>query len=221
MENAFIRVQTLKVDTNRQLLEHYKYKIQFKEQLEDNEWKLHFCRGVIQSLVEAEDYLSDGDSVQALMRLQTRRVEVHKELSENFQAKVLLGQQVNKLKSQVIYLKGQLDAGKDVGQQLGECTAKLSDLQEIAQQNEEELHFRRGVTASEDEIERILNESVNPETVQGRVETSPGSVGPNFTGQAMQKPDKVEFPDNAPEDTVYPEYDAGDNQHVPLKEVLW
>ena len=57
MERALMRLQTLRVDTHRQLSEHFKVKVQLKEQIEDNECKLHFCRGVVAALDELEKIL--------------------------------------------------------------------------------------------------------------------------------------------------------------------
>ena len=59
MERALMRLQTLRVDTHRQLSEHFKVKVQLKEQIDDNECKLHFCRGVVAALDELEKILTE------------------------------------------------------------------------------------------------------------------------------------------------------------------
>ena len=60
MEKALLRLQTLRVDTHRQLAEHFKAKVQLKEQMDDNEWRLHFCRGVIAGLDEMEKVITES-----------------------------------------------------------------------------------------------------------------------------------------------------------------
>ena len=57
MEQSLMRVQSIRVDTHRQLSEHFKFKVQLKEQMGDNEARLHFCRGVISALDEVEKIL--------------------------------------------------------------------------------------------------------------------------------------------------------------------
>ena len=60
MERALMRLQTLRVDTHRQLSEHFKVKVQLKEQMDDNECRLHFCRGVIAGLDEMEKVINES-----------------------------------------------------------------------------------------------------------------------------------------------------------------
>ena len=59
MEAILMRIQTLKVDTNRTLDMHFKVKLQLEEQLEDNEVKLHFCRGVMGACDEIEKFIQE------------------------------------------------------------------------------------------------------------------------------------------------------------------
>ena len=63
LEQVLMRIQTLKVDTARTLDMHFKVKLQLEEQLEDNEVKLHFCRGVLGGCDEIEKFIqeSSGD----------------------------------------------------------------------------------------------------------------------------------------------------------------
>ena len=59
MEAILMRIQTLKVDTSRTLDMHFKVKLQLEEQLEDNEVKLHFCRGVVEACSEMEKFINE------------------------------------------------------------------------------------------------------------------------------------------------------------------
>lgn len=58
VEAILMRIQTLKVDTSRTQDMHFKVKLQLEEQLEDNEVKLHFCRGVIGACDELENFIN-------------------------------------------------------------------------------------------------------------------------------------------------------------------
>ena len=60
MERVLMRLQTLRVDTHRMLSEHFKLKVQLKEQMDDNEVKLHFNRGVIAALDEMEKIINEA-----------------------------------------------------------------------------------------------------------------------------------------------------------------
>ena len=59
LEQLLMRIQTLKVDTARTLDMHFKVKLQLEEQLEDNEVKLHFCRGVLGGCDEIERFIHE------------------------------------------------------------------------------------------------------------------------------------------------------------------
>ena len=59
VEAILMRIQTLKVDTSRTQDMHFKVKLQLEEQLEDNEVKLHFCRGVIGACDELENFIKE------------------------------------------------------------------------------------------------------------------------------------------------------------------
>ena len=60
LEAILMRIQTLKVDTSRVLDQHFKVKLQLEEQLEDNEVKLHFCRGVLGACDEIEKFINEA-----------------------------------------------------------------------------------------------------------------------------------------------------------------
>ena len=60
LEAVLMRIQTLKVDTSRTLDMHFKVKLQLEEQLEDNEVKLHFCRGVMGACDEIEKFINEA-----------------------------------------------------------------------------------------------------------------------------------------------------------------
>jgi len=60
MERALMRLQTLRVDTHRMLSEHFKIKVQLREQMDDNEVKLHFCRGCLAALDEMEQVINES-----------------------------------------------------------------------------------------------------------------------------------------------------------------
>ena len=60
LEAVLMRIQTLKVDTSRTLDMHFKVKLQLEEQLEDNEVKLHFCRGVLGGCDEIENFIKEA-----------------------------------------------------------------------------------------------------------------------------------------------------------------
>jgi hypothetical protein len=59
MARTLMRVQTLKVDTFRQLQEHFMRKVQLEEQLQDNNDRLHFHRGVVEALSVVERYIAE------------------------------------------------------------------------------------------------------------------------------------------------------------------
>lgn len=59
LESTVIRLRTLKVDTFRQLQEHFMRKVQLQEQLDDNEARLHFHRGVVEALSVVERYIAE------------------------------------------------------------------------------------------------------------------------------------------------------------------
>ena len=47
MERLRIKLQSMRVETHRQLDTFFKIKVQLQEQVEENEVKIHFYRGVI------------------------------------------------------------------------------------------------------------------------------------------------------------------------------
>ena len=59
MERVLMRLQTLRIDTHRQVDTHFKAKVQLEEQLKDNEIQLHFCRGVISALDEMDKIITE------------------------------------------------------------------------------------------------------------------------------------------------------------------
>ena len=50
MDRALLKLQTVRVDTHKQLNELFKNKVQLEEKIEDNEMQLHFHRGVVAAL---------------------------------------------------------------------------------------------------------------------------------------------------------------------------
>lgn len=219
MESSLLRVSALKIATDLELSAYYRQKVQFQERLDDNEWRLDFSRGAVQSLTEAEEFLKDGGLLEALMRLQTRRVDVHRELNETFKKKVLLEQEHDKLRLQIAYLKGCLDTKEDeqVKMQLSSAYNTRATIERQRKATESAVHFLRGMTASEDEVEKFIQSEMKPTLVSSSVETSPGVVGPNFNGQAMPKPDRVNFPDDEISTITYPEFDPGTYQPITLQ----
>ncbi len=222
MESTALRIRDLKIATDLELSAYYRQKVQFQEKVDDNEWRLDFSRGAIQALTEAEDYLKDDNLQVALMRLQTRRVDVHRELNETFKKKMLLGQQYDELEIQVAYTEGYLEAKHDEKMEaaLGILYMRLARTDNQRKIIESELHYRRGMAASEDEIEKIIQQGINPNVAASSVETSPGTVGPDFNGQAMPKPDKIEFPNDNDHEVTYPEFDPGTYQPLTLHDVV-
>ena len=69
MERVLMRLQTLRSDTHRQLSEHFKVKVQLQEQIEDNDAKLHFCRGVVAALDEMEKSIAEVKTDEARLQV--------------------------------------------------------------------------------------------------------------------------------------------------------
>ena len=207
MESSLIRIQTLKLDSDRQVNEHYRTKVQLEEQLSDNEWQLAFCQGTVEALAQMEIFLSSGlqdDSQeqlpqQALLRLQSLRVEVYCQLSESFRDMIVLKKEWDKNNRDLYFYRGVLSVNGaeplEVQNLVRICCEQTLLLTEEIDKNDRKLHFQRGMIAALDEAERIINEELNPKIIPSAIPTSPGMVGPDFEGKAMEKPDKVKFPD--------------------------
>ena len=227
-ERPLVRVQTLMSEHTRQINEHYRIKVQLKEQVDDNEWKLHFCRGAQNALVELEKFLQEDYLAPALMRLQSLRVQVYCDTSERFKRYVVLKEDISANDSRLAFLRGrlsthssdELQSDNEDMRQFYQCCGTALALQDGQLTNESEIHYFRGMIACMDEVERIINEDLNPKTIPARVATSPGVIGPSFEGQAMDKPDKVAFPEYYGERLPnYPEYQPGSLQFVPVEQV--
>ena len=222
MESSLVRIQTLKGDTEKQVNEHYRTKVQLQEQSDDNNWQMNFCQGAAEALNQMESFLKEGDLSQALLRLQSLRVQTYCNLSEHFKSITLLKDKQGKNIQDLYFYRGQASVnGAQAQKRVLECSEMALLLKEEMEKTDQELHFLRGMIASLDESERIVNGEINPKNIPSQVTTSPGVVGPNFEGQAMDKPDKVNFPDYANEYNLpnYSEYQPGAYQHTKLEEV--
>lgn len=60
IEVVRLRLQSLRVEAHRQQDLHFRTKLQLEEQLEENEVKLHFTRGVIEGLDKAEAFIAEA-----------------------------------------------------------------------------------------------------------------------------------------------------------------
>jgi len=226
-ESSLIRIQNIRQDTDRQINEHYKARVQLQEQIDDHCWQLDFCRGAAEAAGQVEGYLAESDLPASLLRLQSLRVETYCALSECFKRMILLKDQMERNERQLFFYRGVASTNggegksKEAELKMRACCEMDMILKEQSGENEEKVHYYRGMIASMDEGERIINEEMNPRVIPSRVPTSPGAVGPNFEGQAMKKPDKVEFPDYPAEYNLpnYPEYQPNQFGHEPLGEI--
>jgi len=200
MESSLVRIQSIRQDTDKQVNEHYKARVQLQEQIDDHCWQLDFCRGAAEASGQVEKYLVEGDLAQALLRLQSLRVETYCQLSEHFKATILLKDQLIRNDRQLNFHRGVASTNggetkaKEAELKIKACCEMDMLLREQMEANDERVHFYRGMIASFDESERIVNEEMNPKKIPGGVPTSPGVVGPNFEGLAM--PPRP-FPTNA------------------------
>ena len=224
MEQSLTRIKSIRLDTEKQVNEHYKARVQLQDQLDDHSWQQDFCRGAVEASKHVEDFLSGGDPAQALLRLQNLRVETYCSLSERFKDMILLKADLERNNRELHFYRGVASTnGKE-----GEAGFKVKErceldmvLKENIAVNDERVHYYRGMIAAMDEAERIVNEELNPRAIPAQVKTSPGVVGPSFEGQAMTKPDKIEFPDYATEYSLphYPEFQPGKMTHEKLEEI--
>ena len=220
MERTLVRLQSIKHDTESQVNEHYRAGVQLEEQIDDNRWKLLFCKGVVKGLSELEPFFNDGDLSQVLMRLQSLRIEVYCSLSDHFRKHVTLQETFDHTTQELHYQRG-IASLNGSSPKIAQCYQQLWELKETRKANEKDIHFCRGFINGLDEIERIINEELNPKPIASRVSTSPGLVGPDFEGQAMVKQDKVEFPVYPGENPLsyVPEYEPGKFARVDKQEV--
>jgi len=197
MEKVLLRMQSVIGDTKKQISEHYRQVVQLEEQLSDNIWQLHFCQGVVESMGQVRSFMGEGDLPQSLMRLQNARVDVYCELSKNFEVKVTLNKALSKLKDELGMVKGMATVDKNEATVLRrrELHEVIDNLSILIKENDDVLHKRRGMIAGYDEAEKTINDELNPVESKAKVATSPGVVGPDFEGQAMDKPKEgVKFP---------------------------
>jgi len=59
MERVLIKLQSDRVETHRELDAFFKFKVQLQEQMEENEVKIHFYRGVIAALDKVEKHIAE------------------------------------------------------------------------------------------------------------------------------------------------------------------
>ena len=225
MELSLVRIQTIKVDSNKQVNQHYRTKVQLEEQLSDNDWQMDFCRGTVEALGQMEQFLKEQDLNQSLMQLQSLRVEVYGQLAESFREMVTLKKEQDKATQGLHFNRGVLSVNTEsveVKRVIQEHCEKILLLKEETERNDRKLHFQRGMIAALDEAERIINEELKPGVTPSLHATSPGVMGPDFGGQAMQKPDKVKFPDYAEEYNLPNPagYQPGSYQHSKISEII-
>ena len=59
MERVLLRLQDIRVEAHSQVNNHFKLKVQLEEQRDENEVKLHFCRGYIAALDKMEAVIKE------------------------------------------------------------------------------------------------------------------------------------------------------------------
>ena len=59
MERFLIKLQSKRVETHRQLDTYFKIKVQLQEQVEENEVKIHFYRGVVAAYDDLEKHINE------------------------------------------------------------------------------------------------------------------------------------------------------------------
>ena len=195
MEKVLLRIQSVHSDTKKQISEHYRQVVQLEEQMNDNLWQLQFCEGVVEALGQVETFLKEGDLPQSLMRLQSARVDAYCELSKNFESRVKLGKVLGKFNEELGIVKGitTVNDNEKAVLRRHELYEVIHNLNVLTKENDNLLHRRRGIIAGFDEGEKTIDGEMNPVKIKAKVSTSPGAIGPEFEGQAMEKPLRDKF----------------------------